>query len=113
MVRLEKIEAAVGEQSPDLGPPPTNVLAALHAAMELQVARIRLGRLGWDPRFECRATAVNNVEERGKGCYDVCLGPLLPRVFGAFHQPRPSREMPQGTTVPRDASLLPANFCGN
>ena len=89
LLGLEEIKAATrwGEHRTPLGQPANDLVAVLHVIMGLEIARIRLGDLGWDPRIESRSTAVAYVDQCSPDVYRVHVSPLLGETSNHFGQP--------------------------
>jgi hypothetical protein len=62
-------------------------MSLLRALAVIQIAELRLGRQGWDPRFVRQSAAVTELEQNGPGTFRVRISPLLPRVISAFGRP--------------------------
>ena len=89
LLNLEEIEAATrwGALMTSLDQPANDPVAVLHATMGLEIARVRLGDLGWDPRIESRSAAVAHVDQCGQDVYRVHVAPLLVEAANHFGQP--------------------------
>jgi hypothetical protein len=80
----------------DATPNVAEVWAAACATTALQVAELRLGSLGWDPRVVRQATAVSEVERIGPETFGLQVSPIWSRAVAAL-----SGAAPQ--TVPSDS----------
>jgi hypothetical protein len=65
--------------------PTVNELAAmLGAAMRFEIARLRLGSLGWNPRVICQSAAITDVELIGGAAFRIRISPWFGEVAAAF-----------------------------
>jgi hypothetical protein len=69
----------------DRSNPTVNELGAmLRATTGFEIAQLRLGRLGWNPRILRQAAAVADVEQVGAEAFRVRVAPLFHEVVAAF-----------------------------
>ena len=81
-----EIEAARKADNEEARPNPTisELTAVLRATLGFEIARLRLGSLGWNPRFVQQSAAVTSLEQVGDETFRIGLSPWFSVIAAAF-----------------------------
>ncbi len=80
-IEFTSVDMALDNTAPDAD----EVWAAVCSATAFQVAELRLGGLGWDPRVLGRSAVVNEVERIGPETFRLRLSRRWQQVVAAFN----------------------------
>ena len=88
LVSTEELAAAVKPDDEETRPAPSgdDLAAMLRATMGFQIARLKLGTLGWNPGVIHQSAAISDVELCGDQAFRIHVAPMFLEVAAAFFQ---------------------------